>query len=497
MANPCNMMYFSHILFLSLCACALASENKRSAPESEQRRCRVRFSDEVENPLHDLSEVFDTVSLSDLSPSERLLAFSDHIIPSVSRRDLRSMFEESIENVNLGLIKLFHKHGKLSDLLDLSHLEILCQSSSPDSFSVLEFVCDKIHWLEISEESDVFGLLLMVLSQEGYINHFILLWNTISTALSFSHQDFSTLAIMAIKMNSPSTYRIISERACGSEEESREFPVLVLREAIIKGYGCRVLEYLFVAGASESDLTLDEMSKVLLTAAKEGHVTLTETILFNAPSSIFATLSHLHLPPWTIALRRDHPGVFKLYMERGFVTTSMKRIIMDSISRKSEKMLFYFRSIGEFTEEIGLMIAISSINYNNPERFRLCVRFADMDLEKALDDGMTLLAYAVQKNSLEIVDFLLKDCRVCADASIVQTLTTEPGVSCHCTALFFASTPEMVRLLALHGAHLNHLNFEIESASTAPTRYFTKLQSAIQSDDPDIIAEIIKLSLEA
>ena len=107
---------------------------------------------------------------------------------------------------------------------------------------------------------------------------------------------------MAIKMNSPSTYRIIAERACGSEEKSREFPVLVLREAIRKGYGCRVLEYLFVAGASELDLTLEEMSKVLLTAAKEGHVTLTETILFNAPSSIFATLSHLHLPPWTIAL---------------------------------------------------------------------------------------------------------------------------------------------------------------------------------------------------
>ena len=126
-----------------------------STPEDSQvKRRRVCF-DETEYFEEEIDQLTDAID--DVSVSDGLLSISDRMLPSLSEHDLVTMFDESIMQLEIGLIKIFHRHGELERLLDEDYLDFIFRSPAPESIEIIEFILKNI---QIPDDFPVFDMLL-------------------------------------------------------------------------------------------------------------------------------------------------------------------------------------------------------------------------------------------------------------------------------------------------------------------------------------------------
>lgn len=121
------------------------------------------------------------------------------------------------------------------------------------------------------------------------------------------------------------------------------------------------------------------------------------------------------------------------------------------------------------------------------------IKYGVSDLEMTNKDGLTLLCLAVKNNSFDIASHLLNEHHVNADTLIVQTISSDPHVVGHYTALFFAQTPEMIRLLVQNGAAVNFVNQEIDQNSQSVIKSFTNVLKAFSNSDKELFYTLMTL----
>lgn len=144
-------------------------------------------------------------------------------------------------------------------------------------------------------------------------------------------------------------------------------------------------------------------------------------------------------------------------------------------------------------EEIGFQVAQKKIEEGDFNGFVEAIKYGVSDLEMTNKDGLTLLCLAVKNNSFDIASHLLNEHHVNADTLIVQTISSDPHVVGHYTALFFAQTPEMIRLLVQNGAAVNFVNQEIDQNSQSVIKSFTNVLKAFSNSDKELFYTLMTL----
>ena len=366
-------------------------------------------------------------------------------IPQLTERELDGMFDEAISNENFELIQVFSLHGKLETLIDSDHIEALCRGHSEVSTEILDYLLDKFNLAdEIIQENLPKWLNFCV--PFGF-EKFKLFWN----AFNGEKMSVVSLASVLTKISSYETrafYDFVLEKIIFDTQKLDIIMKWTVTSATMCG-NYKVVTFLFENGLSLSTLDLEQKEKIIIMATNTNNTFLVSFLLRD--KDVIRSVRVMPKSPFITAVQRDYPEILDAYI-KAIPNIQLSGLAMLAFTHKKHRIMEYFMSKSVLNDEILFRMALIAIQLRSLDAMKYLNNFG-IPFQATNSDGWNLLTIAVEQDATEIVEFLIKTCGMNPNAinrkfDISNTMTTF-------RAIYFAKSPNMVRILVQNGANVN------------------------------------------
>lgn len=477
--NSFSMIFKCFILFalieiLSLTSASSFKDDEEKLLPHFNKRSR-RSHDIIDEDLPPVTH--------DFIANDPILRFCYENIPRMSRRELSGMFDEAINNENFGLIKVMSLKVNFDEMVHSDQIESLCRSQSEVSLNILDFVLDKIRLTdEFIDENLVNWLNCCV--PFGF-KKFQLFWEAFNCGETLPIISLAGVLTEISSYESMDFYKFVLEKIGGFKSEKF---IIILIKAVVRCIMFRnsdVINFLLENGLSLSILDLSHKIKIVIMATNTNNLSLLNFLL--GDNEVLSNLRVMEISPWIMAVQRDHPEIVDAYI-KAIPMINKENLIMTAFSHKSRQVLKYFKTIVILTDEILFKMAVAAIKSKNLDAMKFLYHVG-IPIEASDSNGWNLLTISVDQDAIRIVEFLIRTCGMNPNG-INGKHDTEVTLTSF-TPIYYAKSPEMVRLLSKTGAEVN-AKFEIFALNGVIIKSTTALHKAASESNLKMFTALMK-----